>query len=204
MSLALACSSCLGKPRNTNGARLTPDTHPDLGALLEPLSVAIHAHTRAATGLPGARVLVMGAGAVGLLCAAVSKAQGARAVVVADVRRDRLDFALRHGFADGVVEVPVKPRAQEEERMTEAEWRGVVAGRMSDAEGVARMVKGTVVRGEELGEVDLCFEGTGVESSLQTAIYVRSPHLLILPLPLHVRPSSTNSPRPPSPAVRSS
>lgn len=161
------------------GKRLPPDTHADLGALLEPLSVAIHAHNRAGVPAAGCRVLVMGAGAVGLLCAAVSKAQGARAVVVADVRRDRLDFALKHGFADGVVEVPIRKRTGLE-RMTEAEWRTLVEERMGDAKEVAEMAKGTAVGGEELGEVDLCFEGTGVESCLQTAIYVCSPTSLVL------------------------
>lgn len=168
-------------------ARLPQGTHPDLGALAEPLSVAIHAHARAAAPVEDKTVLVMGAGAVGLLCAAVSKAQGARAVVMADIRRDRLDFAVENGFADGVVEVPMGKRGGGEERLTEGEWRAVVAGRMKDAEGVAGLVKGVVVKGEEVGEVDFCFEGTGVESSLQTAIYVRAPfflHLLLLSLSL--------------------
>lgn len=154
-------------------ARLPQGTHPDLGALAEPLSVAIHAHTRAGPPVKGKTALVMGAGAVGLLCAAVSKAQGARAVVMADIRRDRLDFAAENGFADGVVEVPLGKRGGEE-RLTEGEWRAVVAGRLKEAEGVAGMVKDTVVGGEKIGEVDFCFEGTGVESSLQTAIYVRT------------------------------
>lgn len=153
--------------------RLPQGTHPDLGALAEPLSVAIHAHTRASTPVAGKTVLVMGAGAVGLLCAAVSKAQGARAVVMADIRRDRLDFAVENGFADGVVEVPMGKRPGQDEKFTEGEWRALVAGRMKEAEGVAGLVKGTVVKGVELGEVDFCFEGTGVESSMQTAIYVR-------------------------------
>lgn len=137
--------------------------------------MAIHAHNRAGAPVEGSRVLVMGAGAVGLLCAAVSKARGARAVVVADVRRDRLDFAQKHGFADGVVEVPIRKRTGAAERMTEGEWRDLVAERMADAKEVAEMAKRTVVGGSELGEVDLCFEGTGVESCLQTAIYVCSP-----------------------------
>ena len=141
--------------------------------------MAIHAHSRAGVSVAGSRVLVMGAGAVGLLCAAVSKAQGARAVVVADVQRDRLDFALANGFADAAVEVPLRKRGAENERMTEAEWKGVVAEKMADARRVAEMAGQTVVGGEELGEVDLCFEGTGVESSLQTAIYVRSPYFSV-------------------------
>ena len=161
------------------GERLPTNTHTDLGALLEPLSVAIHAHNRAGVPVAGARVLVMGAGAVGLLCAAVSKAQGARAVVVADVRRDRLDFALKHGFADGVVEVPIRKRAGAE-KMTEGEWKALVAERMGDAREVAEMARGTEVGGRELGEVDLCFEGTGVESCLQAAIYVCPPFSFLL------------------------
>ncbi|ROW10575.1 hypothetical protein VMCG_01735 [Cytospora schulzeri] len=79
----------------------------ELGALAEPLSVAMHAGDRA--GLPrGATVLVLGAGAVGLLCCAVSKVMGAGRVVVADINADRVQWALDRGFADARVVVPMK------------------------------------------------------------------------------------------------
>lgn len=68
------------------------------GALCEPLSVGIWACHRA--GLePGDRVLVTGAGPVGLLAAQVARAFGARSVTVTDVSEYRLQIARSLGFA---------------------------------------------------------------------------------------------------------
>lgn len=138
----------------------------DQGALIEPLSVAMHASDRAA--LPaGSTVLVLGAGAVGLLCAAMAKATGAKTVVIADIQKDRVDFALAHGFADAGVLVPMARPATTE---TKLEY----------AREVAASVKGTDVGGGVVGEVDAVFECTGVETCLQTAIYVSLNPLLLL------------------------
>ncbi|KAM0282399.1 hypothetical protein ACHAQH_003080 [Verticillium albo-atrum] len=62
------------------------------GALIEPLAVAVHI-TRQAAVTPGASVVVMGAGPVGLLCAAVSRAFGATKVVSVDILQSKLDVA---------------------------------------------------------------------------------------------------------------
>ena len=51
------------------------------GALLEPLSVAVYACTRAGVTI-GKRVLVCGAGPIGLLAMMSAKAYGANEVVV--------------------------------------------------------------------------------------------------------------------------
>jgi len=68
------------------------------GALVEPLSVGLWGCQRA--GLrPGDRVLVTGAGPVGLLAAESAKALGASTVTVTDVSDTRLALAARHGFA---------------------------------------------------------------------------------------------------------
>lgn len=126
----------------------------EAGALVEPLSVALHAGDRAR--LPEkAVVLVLGAGAVGLLCCAVSKVLGARKVVVADINADRVAWAQEKGFADGGVVVPMKRP------------EGIEA-KLEFAKEVAALVAA------ELGgeEVDVTFECTGVESCLQAAIYV--------------------------------
>jgi L-iditol 2-dehydrogenase len=67
------------------------------GALCEPLSVGIWACKRA--GLePGDRVLVTGAGPVGLLAAQVARAFGAASVTVADIADFRLEMARKLGF----------------------------------------------------------------------------------------------------------
>lgn len=66
------------------------------GALIEPLAVAVHI-VRQASVTPGQSVVVMGAGPVGLLCAAVAKAHGASTIVSVDIVQSKLDFAA--GFA---------------------------------------------------------------------------------------------------------
>jgi L-iditol 2-dehydrogenase len=61
----------------------------DAGALLEPLSVGIWANRKAGTTV-GSRVLVTGAGPIGILAALVAKAAGAGRVTIVDVNADRL------------------------------------------------------------------------------------------------------------------
>ncbi len=68
----------------------------DEGALLEPLSVGLHACRRGGVG-PGSRVLVQGAGPVGLTALLMARAAGAAEVLVSDVRPERLDLAASLG-----------------------------------------------------------------------------------------------------------
>ncbi|ANY09885.1 NAD(P)-dependent alcohol dehydrogenase [Pseudonocardia sp. HH130630-07] len=68
----------------------------DAAALLEPLSVALWAHHRAGTGV-GARVLVAGAGPIGLLVAQVAAVQGAAEVLVSDPDPGRRAMASDFG-----------------------------------------------------------------------------------------------------------
>lgn len=62
------------------------------GALLEPLSVAVHI-VRQAGVQPGNSLVVTGAGPVGLLTGAVAAAFGATKIVAVDVQESRLEFA---------------------------------------------------------------------------------------------------------------
>jgi L-iditol 2-dehydrogenase len=75
----------------------------DAAAMLEPLSVGVWA-CRKGRVQPGSRVLVNGAGPIGLLAAQTALAFGASQVVVADVNAIRLDLASRLG-ATGVIDV---------------------------------------------------------------------------------------------------
>jgi len=70
-------------------------------ALAEPLAVCLHA-ARFATPLRGARVLVIGAGAIGLLLAAVSRHQGAREIVVSDIVGERAQRAMLVGASGAI------------------------------------------------------------------------------------------------------
>ena len=81
-------------------AHPVPDTlSDDAAAMLEPLSVGIWA-CRKGRVEPGSRVLVNGAGPVGLLAAQSALAFGAARVVVADVSESRLALAGRLGATD--------------------------------------------------------------------------------------------------------
>ena len=75
----------------------------DAAALIEPLSVAVWA-CRKARVAPGSRVLVTGAGPVGLLCLQAAHAFGADAVMVSDVNPVRLRLAGELG-ATGTIDV---------------------------------------------------------------------------------------------------
>ena len=89
-------------------AHALPDALSDeAGALMEPLSVALWACEKAAVGA-GDRVLVTGAGPIGLLAVQVARARGATEIVVTDVNRHRLELALRTG-ATCAVEAGERP-----------------------------------------------------------------------------------------------
>lgn len=67
-----------------------------LGALVEPLAVGLHAVRVSRVGL-GSRVLVIGAGPIGLSVTAFARAAGARAVVVSERNDTRRGLAARMG-----------------------------------------------------------------------------------------------------------
>jgi (R,R)-butanediol dehydrogenase/meso-butanediol dehydrogenase/diacetyl reductase len=72
-------------------------------ALAEPLSVAVRAIDRSALG-PGDTIAILGAGAIGLLCAQVARAAGAGTVVVIDTHDKRRELAK--GFGVDAVATP--------------------------------------------------------------------------------------------------
>ncbi|OBT40798.1 hypothetical protein VE00_08927 [Pseudogymnoascus sp. WSF 3629] len=138
--------------------KLTSTLDPRLGALIEPLSVAMHTHRRAA--LPtNSTILILGAGAVGLLCAAVAKANGHR-VIIADLQPLRIDFATTNAFADAGFVVPLTPRGDVDANLATA---GTLASELRE-------------KAKELGGVvDAVMECTGAEASLQIAILAARP-----------------------------
>ncbi|KAF0297968.1 Sorbitol dehydrogenase [Amphibalanus amphitrite] len=71
------------------------------GALLEPLTVAVYGCQRAGVGL-GSRVLVCGAGPIGVVSLLTARALAAARVCVTDISPSRLEFATGQG-ADGTV-----------------------------------------------------------------------------------------------------
>ncbi len=81
---------------------LPPNVSDDEGALLDCVAVAVHALRRVPVA-PGARVSVLGAGAIGLAVAQLAKLSGGHVTVVA-TRRAPLEVARARG-ADEVVDV---------------------------------------------------------------------------------------------------
>ena len=73
----------------------------DAGALLEPLSVGVWANRKAGTTI-GSRVLVTGAGPIGILAALVAKAAGAGHVMIVDVNADRLRQSAELGIDEAI------------------------------------------------------------------------------------------------------
>jgi len=63
------------------------------GALMEPLSVGVHACQRAGVSL-GKTVLVCGAGPIGLVNLLTAKAMGASEIVITDIAANRLEVII--------------------------------------------------------------------------------------------------------------
>jgi L-idonate 5-dehydrogenase len=79
-----------------------PELDDGLGAMIEPVAVALHAVQRAGS-VSGRTVLVIGGGPIGLLVALTARAFGAVPVVVSDVVPERRKSVLNLGL-DGVLD----------------------------------------------------------------------------------------------------
>lgn len=73
----------------------------DQAALIEPVSVAVHALARVG-GVEGKKVLVLGAGTIGNLVGQVALASGAAGVLITDVSEYKLDKARQAGLKTAV------------------------------------------------------------------------------------------------------
>ncbi|GAA5875891.1 hypothetical protein JCM16303_004034 [Sporobolomyces ruberrimus] len=127
------------------------------GAMLEPMSVAVHAVHKVAQMPHAANVLVFGAGPVGLLTSAVAKGLGARQVIVVDVQESRLKFAKEQKLADDYF---VSPKANDGE------------SKMDYSRRCAKMIReqfGFDERGP--GGIDLVVDCSGAEVCVQTGIF---------------------------------
>jgi (R,R)-butanediol dehydrogenase/meso-butanediol dehydrogenase/diacetyl reductase len=96
----VAASTCRRMPR---------DADPRLGALAEPLSVAVRAVRRSGLGA-GASVGIIGAGPIGLLVAQVARARGAGTIAIVQHHRDRRELARLCGI-DRVIDPAEGPVA---------------------------------------------------------------------------------------------
>ena len=71
------------------------------GALIEPLAVATHAVKRADIKM-GEKILILGAGTIGLLIAALCKRNGATEIAIVDFSQERLELALELGATNTI------------------------------------------------------------------------------------------------------
>lgn len=143
---------CRFYKHNANFCYKLPDSITfEEGALIEPMSVGIHACRRGGVTL-GNSVLVCGAGPVGLLTLLVAKAMGAGQVVVTDLSASRLSIAKEVG-ADFVLQISKESPKE-----------------------VASKVEGLLGR-----KPDVTIECTGAEAAIQAGIYAtRSGGTLVL------------------------
>jgi len=116
-----------------------PDGIPDqCAAVVEPLAVAVHVVRRADPQV-GDRVLVIGAGPIGLLIAQVARHAGARDVGVVEVSAGRLAIARQLGFE--------AIDARDAQQVEAASGRDVVFEVSGSVPGIAHAVRAVRPRG---------------------------------------------------------
>lgn len=98
--------------------KVSKDIPLDEAALIEPLTVGYHAVERAGGVGPGTVALVGGAGPIGLLTAAVLKAQGAT-VVITEISSLRRQKALDSGVADHAISPAEVDVVEEVKKLTD-------------------------------------------------------------------------------------
>lgn len=168
-----------------NEPRLPDNVSYEAASLLEPLSVAIHAVNRARPE-PGSTALVIGAGTVGLLTAAMARQSGCTSVTITDIDIGRVNYAIENGFAThGYVtplsyltpsNVPSGVSTPESGAMTPASTFSA-ASRFDNAKALAAKIlavtntPGAFIQEEDEDGVDVTFECTGKEACMHTSLY---------------------------------
>lgn len=113
--------------------------------------------------IAGQNVLILGAGTIGLLCAAVCKATGASDITIVDVDQTRLDFATSQAprgtqVADQSFLIPFSGQEGE----SKADFASRLSLEMLDSLKTNR-------------KFDIAFECTGVETCVNIAIHSAAP-----------------------------
>lgn len=97
---------------------------------------------------------------MGLLCAVAARLEGCTRVAIADIAETRVNFAVENRFADAGLVVPLKRSDDPLQRLAFAKELATSIGDVQDNAG------------RQVGRADYTFECTGVESCVQTSIYV--------------------------------
>ncbi|KAI0952120.1 hypothetical protein AcW1_004302 [Taiwanofungus camphoratus] len=127
------------------------------GAMMEPLSVAIHAVANIAGLRSNQTVVIFGAGPVGLLCMATARALGASRVVAVDIVPSRLEFAKKYAATETYLPPKFEPG---ETKMKYSERNAKL---MQEQLGIED-------RGPKA--IDLVVDASGAEVSIQTGIFI--------------------------------
>ncbi|KIO12705.1 hypothetical protein M404DRAFT_124230 [Pisolithus tinctorius Marx 270] len=127
------------------------------GAMIEPLSVAVHAVVRLGNFRTNQSIAVFGCGPVGLLCMAVAKAFGASRIIAIDIIPHRLEFAKSYAATDAFLPPPL------EQGETNVKFSERAAAAMKAVLDIAEQG----ARG-----IDLVVDASGAEVSIQTGIRI--------------------------------
>lgn len=133
-----------------------------VSALCEPLAVACHM-IRVSEFQPGDSVLILGAGPIGLAILLLLKVQGVGQVFVSEISPLRSEKA-KHFGADAVINPAQKVQGND---------RDVVVG---------------FVHGQTDGGVDITFDATGIQATLDTAIAATRAGGTIFNVAIHDKP----------------
>jgi (R,R)-butanediol dehydrogenase/meso-butanediol dehydrogenase/diacetyl reductase len=118
---------------------LPPDVSDEVGAAVEPLAVAVHARRRAGL-VGGERVVIVGAGPIGLLVLQVARVCGAAWVAVLEPRAARRGLAQALG-ADAVIDPTAADAARAVDQLTEGARADVVFECVGSAAAVQTAVR---------------------------------------------------------------
>lgn len=151
--------------------------------------MAIHAVNRARPE-PGSTALVIGAGAVGLLTAAMARQSGCTSVTITDIDEGRVEYAVTNGFATHGFVTPLSRFSSS--NVSSGVSSGVstpdagimtpasnfsAASRFDNAKSLAADIIAytnsgdAFVQDEDEEGVDMTFECTGKEACMQTSLY---------------------------------
>jgi D-xylulose reductase len=127
------------------------------GAMMEPLSVGVHAVANLGNFKANQSIVVFGAGPVGLLTMAVAKALGAKRVIAVDIVQSRLDFAKSYAATD--IYLPGKPNEGESQIAYSKRTAAELAAKLNIAE-----------RGVD--SIDLVVDASGAPTCIQTGVFI--------------------------------
>ncbi|EOR00926.1 hypothetical protein E3P92_00361 [Wallemia ichthyophaga] len=130
------------------------------GAMMEPLSVAVHAAAKIGEIKVNDNVIVFGCGPVGLLLIATAKALGARRIIAVDINQERLAFAKQYAQTDSF-QPPAKSETESQD-----EYMSRV---------VANLHKSLGVEARGGNGIDLVLEASGAQPCITMGLHFLKP-----------------------------